>query len=406
VGALLDLTELKQAQEALRQAHSELEVRVQERTEVLRIAVNQLQEEVNERRRAQTELTKQTELVQDLYNRAPCGYHSLDREGWIVRINDTELEWLGYKRGELVKRVHFEDLLAAESRPAFRENFRELLGTGAVRDREYAMKRKDGTTFPVLLSATVVLDDDGNFLLSRSTIYDITERKQSERHLQESEERLRLLASQLLTAQEQERKRLAGALHDELGHALLTLKLSLGAIVRQLLPEQEAVHRLLQEQTEYIVHVIEEVRRLYHDLSPGDLEDLGLSRALHNLIEDFGSHQLDITFAVDLADLTGKLSLPAQTIMYRLVQEALTNIGKHAEPTRVNIWAAEENQHVRLNIEDDGRGFDVSEVERDPHRGVGLAAMRERLYIVGGSMEIWSEPGVGTKLTFTVPVAG
>ena len=153
---------------------------------------------------------------------------------------------------------------------------------------------------------------------------------------------------------------------------------------------QEKVKNLLQDQLEYINHVIEEVRRLYHDLSPGDLEDLGLTRALENLIEEFGSHQPDITWQVDLPDLAGHLSLPAQTIIYRLVQEALTNIGKHAKPTRVSISAREEHQHLRLVIEDNGRGFDLREVEQDPNRGMGLAAMRERLYIVGGSLEIRS----------------
>ena len=163
VGSLMDLTELKQAQEALRRAHDELEERVRERTEILRITVGQLQEEIEVRRRAEAELTKQSELVQDLYNRAPCGYHSLDPEGWIVRINDTELDWLGYSREELVKRMHFEDLLAEESQPAFRENFRELLATGSVHDLEYTLKRKDGTVFPVLLNATVVTDKTGRF---------------------------------------------------------------------------------------------------------------------------------------------------------------------------------------------------------------------------------------------------
>ncbi len=404
VGAFLDLTEQKKAQEILSRAHDELEERVRERTEVLRITVAQLQEEVAERQRAEAELTKQSELVQDLYNRAPCGYHSLDAEGWIVRINDTELDWLGYSREEVVGQKHFEDILTADSQVAFHRNFKDLLTRGRLQDLEYELIRKDGTVFPVLLNATVVTDEDGNFLLSRSTVYDITDRKRTEQSLRESEERLRFLASQLLTAQEQERKRLAGELHDELGHALLTLKLSLGSIARQLPPEQAKVQHLLQDQLEYINHVIEEVRRLYHDLSPGDLEDLGLTRALENLIEDFGIHQPDITWQVDLPDLAGHLSLPAQTIIYRLVQEALTNIGKHAKPTRVSISSREENQHLRLVIEDDGRGFDLREVEQDPNRGMGLAAMRERLYIMGGSLEIGSQKGVGTRLTFTIPV--
>ena len=512
----------QQAQEALRQAHDELEERVRQRTKELQFTVAQLQEEVLERQRAEAELTKQTKLVYDLYNKAPCGYHSLDPEGRFVRINDTELAWLGYRREEVVGRMSFADLLTAESQQRFRQNFPGFVERDEVYDLEYQMIRKDRTVFPVLLSATAVRDEAGNFLMSRGTIFDltarvqaeaalaserqrlfqvleqlpayvlllapdytvsyanrefiqrfgmaakgqrcyeflfgrdnpcehcqtyrvletnagqewewqgpdgrnyavfdypftdvdgsplilelgldITARRRAEQDLRESEERLRFLANQLLTSQEQERKRLASELHDELGHALLTLKLSLGAIGRKLLPEQENVRELLQEQLEYVSHVIEEVRRLYYDLSPGDLEDLGLTKALESLVEDFGSHQPDIGFRIDLPELAGRLSLQVQTIIYRLVQEALTNIGKHAEPTQVNVSAQKENGRLCLVIEDDGRGFDLSQVDRDPHRGLGLAAMRERLYIVGGSLEIWSKKGQGTRLTFMIPI--
>jgi two-component system, NarL family, sensor kinase len=181
------------------------------------------------------------------------------------------------------------------------------------------------------------------------------------------------------------------------------MKLSLGVIAQKLPPQQENVRELIQEQLEYINHVIEEVRRLYHDLSPGDLEDLGLNKAVENLVEDFGHLQSDISWEVDLPGLQGLLSLTAQTIIYRLVQEALTNIGKYAKPSHVSISAKEENQHVRMIIEDDGHGFDLAEVDSDPNRGVGLAAMRERLYLIGGSLAIWSQKEQGTRLTFTVP---
>lgn len=403
VGINMDITERKQAEEALRRAHDELEERVQERTSILRFTITQLQEEVAERQRAQTELVKQSELVHDLYNRAPCGYHSLDGEGFFVRINDTELAWLGYSREEVVWRMNFEDFLTPEGQELFRQSFPVLMERGWVRDLEYELIRKDGTIIPVLLSATAVKDEAGNYLMSRATIYDITERQRAELALQESQERLRFLASQLLTSQEKERKRLAAELHDELGHALLTLKISLGSIARKLLPEQENIQELLQDQMGYINHVIEEVRRLYHDLSPGDLEDLGLTKALKNLIEDFARTQPDISWEVELPDLAGRFTVVVQTIIYRLVQEALTNIGKHAEPSQVRIVARAEDGQVRLVIEDNGQGFDLSEVDRDPSRGVGLAAMGERLYIVGGSLDISSQVGQGTRLTFTVP---
>ena len=230
-------------------------------------------------------------------------------------------------------------------------------------------------------------------------------RRQAEEALRASEKKLRYLADQLLTAQENERKRLAAELHDELGHALLALKLHLSSIEKKLPPEQEAIKEEILAQLDYINEVIQDVRRLYHDLSPGDLEDLGLTKALRTLINDFASHVPQITWQVDLVDLEGLFSLPVQTIIYRILQEALTNIGKHAHPTLVSITAKKEHNQVHFVVQDNGQGFDAAQEfgSSSSGRGVGLVAMEERLNMVGGSFEIQSREQEGTRLSFSIP---
>ena len=133
-----------------------------------------------ERQRADEELQRSADETRDLYNHAPCGYHSLDKDGVLVQINDTELSWLGYKREEIIGKIKFSDLLTPEGGRNFEENFSKFKEERIIRDVEYNMVRKDGTTLPVLLSASAVVDSAGNYLMSRSTIYDITARKLAE----------------------------------------------------------------------------------------------------------------------------------------------------------------------------------------------------------------------------------
>jgi PAS domain S-box-containing protein len=133
-----------------------------------------------ERQRADEALRRSANEIQDLYNHAPCGYHSLDKDGFVVQINDTELSWLGYTREDVVGKIKFSDLLTPESGRNFQENFPKFKEQGIIRDVEYDMVRKDGTTLPVLLSASAITDSAGNYLMSRSTVYDITARKLAE----------------------------------------------------------------------------------------------------------------------------------------------------------------------------------------------------------------------------------
>jgi len=140
-----------------------------------------------------TESKRAAEEIRDLYNNAPCGYHSLNKDGVIVQINDTELTWLGYQREEVTGKMNYADLFTPDSLKIFQENFPQFKATGAVRDLEFELICKDGSILPVLVSGTTITDKDGNYLMSRSTVYDITERKQVVEALRESEERYRMV---------------------------------------------------------------------------------------------------------------------------------------------------------------------------------------------------------------------
>jgi PAS domain S-box-containing protein len=228
-------------------------------------------------------------------------------------------------------------------------------------------------------------------------------RERAEKALKESENKLRSLSCQLLDAQEHERKRLAVELHDELGHALLTLKLRLESLEDQLLPQQVSLKQETGEIIHFLLGTIDEVRRLYLDLSPGDLEDLGLTNALEALIEDFAALQKNIRYTVHLENLDGLFELPVQTAIYRVVQEALTNIGKHAEPGEISLVIRKDTDLVSFTIADDGRGFDMSNVLSE-RKSLGLLAMEERVKILGGSFSLWSQVNQGTKVSFTIPL--
>ena len=187
--------ERMQIAQALKKSHDELEKRVAERTSELADMVNTLLMEIDEREKAEELLDKSAREIEDLYNLAPCGYHSLDKDGTFVRINDTELQWLGYDRDEVVGKMKVSDIMTPESLAVFANNFPDFKQGKEISDFRFSYFRKDGSILPVLLSASPIMDDNGTYLMSRSTIYDITD-------LNKAEESVRRLNRLYLTLSE------------------------------------------------------------------------------------------------------------------------------------------------------------------------------------------------------------
>jgi PAS domain S-box-containing protein len=317
----------------------------------------------------------------------------------IVEANDRAITSYEYTLDELLN-LHLIDLYPPGSEQVLDTLMRHVdEESGLI--FEAMQQRKNGTTFPVEISLRL-LDLEGQKLF-QEIIRDITERKRTEEVLKQSEKNMRYLASQLLSAQEDERKRLSGELHDELGHALLTLKLQIGSVKEQLLPQQLTLKKEVEKILEFINATIEDVRRLYLDLSPGDLEDLGLTTALRSLVDDFSQLQKHIRWTIKLDNLDGLFALSTQTAIYRIVQEALTNIGKHAKPKKVFLGIKREKQSVSFTIKDDGIGFERHKVVTEK-KTLGLLAMEERVKILGGAFELWSQENQGTKISFTIPI--
>jgi len=262
---------------------------------------------------------------------------------------------------------------------------------------EIRLQPRKGPPLPVHLSLNPLRLDGTRAVCMIAS--DLSETKRAERELRASSEQLRSLAAHLLTVREEERARISRAVHDELGQSLTAVKIDLAWLARRLPQENDEMLERIRSTRQLAESLIQDVRRISTELRPGIL-DLGLAAAVEWQVQEFQT-RTGIQSSYRL--LTRDAFAPdVSTALFRILQESLTNIARHAQATRAEVVLQKQRGRLVLWIRDNGRGFD--QVDSSLSKSLGLVGMRERAAILGGQVKISSAPGKGTTVAVWIPI--
>lgn len=314
----------------------------------------------------------------------------------FMYANDTFAAMFGYQRGEFVGR-RMVDCVTPDSVDEVMRNYRRRI-SGEVQAIHYFTKgvRKDGRIVHLELHASRV-ECRGRPALAGVAL-DITERVMAQRELSRSRERLRELAQHINAARESERARLAREVHDVLGGMLTSAKFDLSRIVRRTAGMDE-LHGIAEDLVSLLQETIDTARSISEEMRPASLDHLGLAQALRELVRQFQARH-GIEFQLRLPPDALRLPPAVATQVFRIAQEALTNVARHAQARRVALDVEQDAQAFSLTLHDDGRGLDAA-----PRRtgALGLLSMAERAREIGADFEVGSAPGGGTVLRLRRP---
>jgi len=314
----------------------------------------------------------------------------------VLGFSPEELSTLSYEKA--LAMIHPEDRAGAQAA------FAQLEKSGKE-ELEYRMRTKSGEYRIFSSHVSFIRDQEERPLYRDGSIRDITVRKQAEAALLRSQkealqkEQLRALAARIQQAREKERTMVARDLHDQIGQILTAIKMDMTWMARKMPRAHEEIHERLARTIELTSDGMRSVRRICSGLRPGVLDDLGLAAAIEWQAKEFTS-RTGIPCEVSIPSAELRLNSECSSAIFRIFQESLTNVARHAEAKSVRASLIEEDETVVLIVQDDGRGFKESEGAGS----LGILGMKERAQGCGGELKITSSPGNGTTVTIRIPV--
>lgn len=389
----LDITDRKRAEEALRKAKDELKLRVEKRSAELVEANEKLRQEIEERKRAENDLHETKNLLSNSFNALQDLVVVIDKDLRVIMSNWKDHDDISEKDRQA--HPYCYEVFMNRKKPCNPCHAMEVFTTGEIKQLEHT-NPIDGKISDIRVLP--IFDDKGKVVSVIEHIRDITERKQAEIQI-------RTLSQQLIQSQESERQMISRELHDRVMQDLSSIKIGIDTLVDQEPSLSPEVRKNVLGYSQILQKAIGSVRDLSYDLHPPGLDDMGLVPALSMYCDEFAEKSGVKVNLEPIGMSNFSLDCDTELNLYRLIQEGLNNIRKHAHAGQASVKLVGTYPNIILRIEDNGRGFDLQERMRtvDRQRRMGLRSMAERVSLMQGKMTIQSQPMKGTHIFIKIP---
>jgi PAS domain S-box-containing protein len=358
--------------------------------------------------------------IEDLYNNAPCGYHSLAPDGIIMRMNQTELRWLGYTVDEVLGKMHVTSILLPTEHDSYYNDFEAFKREGFIHNKEHTFVRKDGSTFPVLLNATAIYNELGDYIMSRGTVIDITERKVYEQQLMEANKKL----TRFNTDKD---NFLSVAAHD--------LKSPVNNILGLISLVNMQRGNLSADQAEYILHIqhlcsnmqnlignLLDIGKIEGGIMELKYEPVNITQFMKEHIENFKDHAATKNISLVLEDDTPHACISTDpSALQRISENLISNALKFSPPHTSVIVRIQQNSHyLKIEVQDHGLGIPSTEMKLlfrkfqrlstrptggEGSSGLGLSIVKELVNALNGKISVESEVNKGTTFSVELPIS-